>query len=164
MSSFSTAGRTVCRLFWIDVLWIAAVSLAMAGLYLVPPHRRSSRLFPLWRGPDGRIVGPRDISYPHVEEILTSLYAAIACLLVPIAVVVVVQIWLKSIWDFSAGVLGLLKTLVAAFVSLPIPILPAALRYPLPCTPKDRSIACFSILRSPPSSSVSVDDQSTHAG
>jgi hypothetical protein len=128
--SLSTTGKAICRLLWIDALWIAAVALAMGGLYLVPPHRRGSRLFPLWHGPDGRIVGPSDISYPYVEEILTSLYAAIACLLVPIALVLVVQLRVKSIWDFCAGVLGLLKALVAAFVSLPVPFLPLSCLYP----------------------------------
>jgi hypothetical protein len=166
----TTAGKTLLRLLWLDFLCIALVSLAMGGLYLVPPHRRGSRLFPLWLSstsscggggaPDGRIVGPRDISYPYGKEILTSVDAAVACLLVPIAVLLGVQVWLRSVWDASAGVLGLLKALVAASVSLSLslsthshslpvyyqsllPFLHPSFLVPFFFSSPDRPITCF---------------------
>lgn len=70
---------------------------------------RPARLFPLFT-PDGTTYAP-EISYPYQKNIFSSLTAGLVCGLIPVGVILLAQIWLKSFADLSSGILGLLYSL-----------------------------------------------------
>ena len=112
------ASRLFLRLVWLDLLCLTLVSLVMGALYLVPINRRNYRVFPVWRDSDGSLRGPAYISYPYVPQIITSPVAAAVCLTVPIAIVALFQVRLRSVWDMHAATFGLLRALILVLVLL----------------------------------------------
>ena len=62
-------------------------------------------------GPSGDIYWP-EIAYPYVEPIFSSALAGILAALIPIAVMLVTQLWYQSFDDFAYGVLGLAYSMV----------------------------------------------------
>jgi diacylglycerol diphosphate phosphatase/phosphatidate phosphatase len=58
--------------------------------------------------------GPPEYSYPAVPEPVSSVSCALLVIFVPIIVIAVFQIRIRSFWDFHAGVFGSLKGIVAA--------------------------------------------------
>ncbi|KAI9678163.1 MAG: hypothetical protein M1817_006108 [Caeruleum heppii] len=102
------------RLTWPDLVSLLLISLLMGGLYLVPLNRRQFRVLPLYRQVGGTYWGPEEISYPYVEEIISSPVAAGVVVGIPVFCVGLFQIKLRSWWDFHAGVTGVLKALIAA--------------------------------------------------
>lgn len=67
-------------------------------------HARPPRLFPLTYDPS--------ISYPYRTPIFSSLLTGVLCAAIPLAVIVLAQLWIQSFADCSAAILGLLYGLV----------------------------------------------------
>lgn len=70
---------------------------------------RPARLFPLF-SPDGTTYAT-EISYPYQKNIFSSLTAGLICGIIPVSIIILTQIWLKSFADMSSGILGLLYSL-----------------------------------------------------
>ena len=113
---------------WVDLLLILVIA-GIAGIVslmsdpIVPValiadlqqvwviKARPARLFPLYSA-DGIVYAP-EISYPYQKNTFSSLAAGLICGFIPLGVIIVAQIWLRSFADFSSGVLGLLYALAA---------------------------------------------------
>lgn len=64
---------------------------------------------------DGEIVWP-EFGYPLRKEIIPIWLAAFLASIIPIAVIVAMQVRIRSFWDVNNGVLGLLYSLISAAV------------------------------------------------
>jgi diacylglycerol diphosphate phosphatase / phosphatidate phosphatase len=116
-SSFRTLGTNLRIWFintWLDWLFLVLVGAAAAGTW-VAPHNHN-RLFPVYffqgegRRGSGDIVWP-DVAFPYVEPIFDSTAAGIIAAAIPIASMLIAQIWLRSFLDFANGCLGLVYAL-----------------------------------------------------
>lgn len=72
-------------------------------VFLIPT--RPPLLFPIVT-PTGAVYDP-SISYPYIEPIFSSLVTGLICSFVPIVVILVSQLSIRSFADYSAAVLGL---------------------------------------------------------
>jgi diacylglycerol diphosphate phosphatase / phosphatidate phosphatase len=77
-------------------------------------HPAPTRSFPVTFS-DGEIVFP-EFGYPLRKEIVPIWAAALLASLVPIAVILFMQIRIRSFWDVNNAVIGLLYALIAAAV------------------------------------------------
>jgi hypothetical protein len=59
---------------------------------------------------------PREITYPWVTEPLPTFGCALVVVFVPLLVIAIFQLQTRSLWDFHAGILGVLKAVVSAYV------------------------------------------------
>ncbi|KAI0020348.1 acid phosphatase/Vanadium-dependent haloperoxidase [Xylariomycetidae sp. FL0641] len=97
---------------WIDILTMIAMGALGLGIY--EAHPAPTRSFPVTFS-DGEIVYP-EFGYPLRDEIIPIWLAALLAALVPIAVILLAQIRVRSFWDVNNGVLGLLYALITAAV------------------------------------------------
>ena len=102
--------------YWVDFFCLVAFACIMGGLYLVPISQPDYRVFPVWRSSDGAVQAPAYISYPYVDQIITSPMAAALVLFVPMAVLVSFWFMFGDSADFVAATFGVLKALIAASV------------------------------------------------
>ncbi|KIW93582.1 uncharacterized protein Z519_06187 [Cladophialophora bantiana CBS 173.52] len=93
---------------WFDLIGILIV-VGIAGVIWILPAR-PPLLFPLLT-PDGATYNPF-IGYPYVTPILSSLLTGLLCGFIPLAVILVSQVFIRSFADFSSATLGLLYSLV----------------------------------------------------
>lgn len=93
---------------WFDVVCILAIAGVAGAVWIIQAH--PPRLFPLF-SPDGSTLAP-EIAYPYREPIFSSLTAGLICALIPIGVILLSQLWLRSFADFSSAILGLFYALV----------------------------------------------------
>lgn len=103
------------RLVRLDLL-VMASCLIIVGILSnwAPKFRQSSTLWPVWRDPVERAWrGPLEISYPVLESVLDSTECGIVVMLIPPALVLLMQTLVKSFWDANAAILGLFKALSA---------------------------------------------------
>ncbi|KAL9042526.1 MAG: hypothetical protein Q9214_003748 [Letrouitia sp. 1 TL-2023] len=106
------------RLVRLDLL-VMASCLIIGGILAkwTSTFRQSDTLWPMWRDPAERVWrGPLEISHPELHSVLDSMECAIVVLLVPLALVLLMQTFVKSFWDANAAILGLLKALSAMTV------------------------------------------------
>ncbi|CZR57595.1 related to diacylglycerol pyrophosphate phosphatase DPP1 [Phialocephala subalpina] len=102
---------------WLKVTWldlITMVIMGIIGLGVYEAHPAPSRSFPVYFQ-DGEIVYPQ-FAYPMRNEIVPIWAAALLGSLVPIAVIVICQIRIRSFWDVNNAVIGLLYSLITAAV------------------------------------------------
>ncbi|KAI9741775.1 MAG: WD40 repeat-like protein [Cirrosporium novae-zelandiae] len=100
------------KMTWLDILTMAAMGAVGLGVY--EAHPAPSRSFPV-DFQDGEIVYP-EFAYPLRNEIIPIWLAALLGSLIPIAVILFMQIRIRSFWDVNNGVIGLLYSLITAAV------------------------------------------------
>lgn len=97
---------------WLDILTMAAMGAVGLGIYNADPA--PSRSFPITFS-DGEIVYP-EFAYPLRNEIVPIWEAALLASLIPIAVILLMQIRIRSFWDVNNAIIGLLYSLITAAV------------------------------------------------
>ncbi|OAP55412.1 hypothetical protein AYL99_10385 [Fonsecaea erecta] len=110
-STFPRLGQYLKAFFldhWLDLVCILAIAGITGVIWIIPA--RPPLLFPLLT-PDGTTYNP-SIGYPYVTPILSSLITGILCGCIPLAVILLSQIFVRSFADFSSATLGLLYSLV----------------------------------------------------
>ncbi len=79
--------------------------------------RWMTRTFPMtWDPSTSTWVGPIEISWPKEEFILPILTTEILIPLIPTIILLAMQIWLRSFWDFNAAFFGLFKGIAIVYV------------------------------------------------
>lgn len=91
---------------------MAAMGAVGLGVYNADPA--PSRSFPI-TFQDGEVVYP-EFAYPLRTEIVPIWEAALLASLVPIAVILLMQIRIRSFWDVNNAIIGLLYSLITAAV------------------------------------------------
>lgn len=116
-TKFFKAFKDWLGLVGVDLLLM--ICLSLATLILSLDHgifRQSTRVFPMrYNGYQGW-YGPTDISYPERPLILSNIIAGVIFAVVPIAVILAMQVFVRSFWDANAAILGLVKGLVIVYV------------------------------------------------
>ncbi|KAK0708834.1 phosphatidic acid phosphatase type 2/haloperoxidase [Apiosordaria backusii] len=97
---------------WLDILTMAALGAVGLGVYHAKPA--PTRSFPVTFA-DGEIVYP-EFGYPLRKEIIPIWLAAFLASVIPIVIMLVMQIRIRSFWDFNNAVVGLLYSLITAAV------------------------------------------------
>jgi diacylglycerol diphosphate phosphatase/phosphatidate phosphatase len=107
------------RYTWIDALILAIFGLIILGLYWAPNNLRNSPLLPIWPAVamDGTVVpgrfldlrAPAEYEYPWQKSPLNDFVCALIITLVPILMIALFQIKVRSTWDFHAGHVGILR-------------------------------------------------------
>lgn len=97
---------------WLDLLTMAAMGAIGLGVYNADPA--PSRSFPI-TFLDGEVVYP-EFAYPLRSEIVPIWEAALLASLIPIAVILLMQIRIRSFWDVNNAIIGLLYSLITAAV------------------------------------------------
>lgn len=69
-----------------------------------------------WDPVSGKWYGPPELSYPHAPFILGVVFTAVVVPAVGVAVLVGMQVFVRSFWDLNAGLFGLFKGLVMMWV------------------------------------------------
>ncbi|KAE9369398.1 putative lipid phosphate phosphatase 1 [Stipitochalara longipes BDJ] len=102
---------------WLRVTWLDLVTMVVMGIIglgVYEAHPAPSRSFPVYFQ-DGEIVYPQ-FAYPLRKEIVPIWLAALLGSLVPIAVILICQIRIRSFWDTNNAIIGLLYSLITAAV------------------------------------------------
>jgi len=97
---------------WFDIVTMAVMGAIGLGVYFAKPA--PARSFPVTFD-DGEIVWP-EYGYPLRGEIIPIWAAAMLAALVPIFIFLVMQIRIRSFWDFNNATIGLLYSLITAAV------------------------------------------------
>lgn len=103
------------RLVYIDLLTMALVLFAVYNIMVFWPDvfRWNERFFPMtWDPVSESWYGPPELSYPESPFVLAVPFLVGVIPGVGAAVVVGMQIWVRSFWDVNAGLFGLFKGLV----------------------------------------------------
>ncbi|KAF4985308.1 hypothetical protein FDECE_16656 [Fusarium decemcellulare] len=98
---------------WLDILTMICMGAVGLGVYEAKPA--PSRSFPVTFPSDGEIVFP-EFGYPLRDEIIPIWLAAFLASMIPIVVILLMQIRIRSFWDVNNAVIGLLYSLIAAAV------------------------------------------------
>ena len=105
------------RLAWRDLLtMIVLLVIAYFFKTKVPVFRHRERTFAMWRDGPGVWHGETYISHTKERLILSNLVAGLVLAGVPIAIVVLMQIFIKNFWDANTAIFGLVKGLVTMYV------------------------------------------------
>jgi diacylglycerol diphosphate phosphatase / phosphatidate phosphatase len=97
---------------WLDIVTMAAMGAVGLGVYNADPA--PSRSFPITFS-DGEVVYPQ-FAYPLRKEIVPIWLAALLASLIPIFIILVMQIRIRSFWDVNNAIIGLLYSLICAAV------------------------------------------------
>ncbi|KAK8112071.1 phosphatidic acid phosphatase type 2/haloperoxidase [Apiospora kogelbergensis] len=97
---------------WLDILTMAAMGALGLGVYMA--HPAPTRSFAV-QFSDGEVVHP-DFAYPLRKEIIPIVAAALLAAFIPIIVILICQIRIRSFWDVNNAVIGLLYSLITAAV------------------------------------------------
>ena len=85
---------------------------------LLENFRWMNRTFPMtWDSRTSTWVGPVDISWPKQDFIVPIMTAEILIPLIPTLVLLAMQIWVRSFWDFNAAIFGLFKGIAIVYVA-----------------------------------------------
>jgi hypothetical protein len=112
-------GLSYLRIVWLEYLSIAVVAASALWVYSLPVYYLEQRLIPIQRSSalgnasEGSVLlfhGPVELSYPLVKEPLPTWACGLVVVFVPLLVVTMFQLKLRSLWDFHAGFTGTLKT------------------------------------------------------
>ncbi|KAM0691073.1 hypothetical protein Q7P36_009844 [Cladosporium allicinum] len=96
----------------VDIITMVIMGVIGLGVYYAPPA--PSRSFPVAFA-NGNVVYPQ-FAYPLRKEIIPIWAAAMLAALVPIVIILLMQIRIRSFWDVNNAVLGLLYSLITAAV------------------------------------------------
>lgn len=97
---------------WLDILTMAILGAVGLGVYMLPPAPNRSFAVAY---PNGEVVYPQ-FAYPLRKEVVPIWLAAVLAGGVPILFFALMQIRVRSFWDFNNAVLGLLYSLITAAV------------------------------------------------
>ncbi|KUI52841.1 hypothetical protein VP1G_00290 [Cytospora mali] len=97
---------------WLDIVTMACMGAIGLGVY--EAHPAPTRSFPVTFS-DGEVVYPQ-FAYPLRKEIVPIWAAALLASLVPIFVILMMQIRIRSFWDANNAIIGLLYSLISAAV------------------------------------------------
>ncbi|KAL6876198.1 phosphatidic acid phosphatase type 2/haloperoxidase [Trichoderma longibrachiatum] len=100
------------KVTWLDILTMVAMGAIGLGVYEAKPA--PTRSFPVTFS-DGEIVWP-EFGYPLRKEIIPIWLAAFLAAVIPIVVILLMQIRIRSFWDVNNGIIGLLYALICAAV------------------------------------------------
>ncbi|RSM14991.1 hypothetical protein CEP52_001008 [Fusarium oligoseptatum] len=111
MSRRPTFGQWL-KCTWLDIVTMICMGAIGLGVYEAKPA--PSRSFPVTFS-DGEIVFP-EFGYPLRDEIIPIWLAAFLASIIPIFIILVMQIRIRSFWDVNNAVIGLLYSLICAAV------------------------------------------------
>ncbi|VBB81709.1 Putative protein of unknown function [Podospora comata] len=94
---------------WKDLLAMAVFGGAALGIYQAP--YASTRNFPITFNQSGDIVYP-ELAYPHRGWIISPQLSGVIAVVIPLGVIFLAQIRIKSFWDLNNAVLGLLYSMI----------------------------------------------------
>ncbi|KAI5783079.1 phosphatidic acid phosphatase type 2/haloperoxidase, partial [Pyronema domesticum] len=97
---------------WLDLLTMLCLGAVGLGVYYARPAPRRS--FPVYFQ-DGEIVYPQ-FAYPLRNNIIPIWLAAFLASIIPIVVIALMQIRVRSFWDLNNAIMGLLYSLINAAV------------------------------------------------
>ncbi|KAH6892590.1 phosphatidic acid phosphatase type 2/haloperoxidase [Thelonectria olida] len=97
---------------WLDL--VTMVLMGVVGLGVYQAHPAPSRSFAVTFS-DGEVVFP-DFAFPLRDEIIPIWLAAFLASVIPIVVILLMQIRVRSFWDVNNAVIGLLYSLITAAV------------------------------------------------
>ncbi|KAL7791376.1 phosphatidic acid phosphatase type 2/haloperoxidase [Trichoderma ceciliae] len=100
------------KVTWLDILTMAAMGAIGLGVYEAKPA--PTRSFPVTFS-DGEIVWP-EFGYPLRKEVVPIWLAAFLASMIPIVIILLMQIRIRSFWDVNNAVIGLLYSLISAAV------------------------------------------------
>lgn len=100
--------HVICK----DVFWILIMLTILYFLNGTKIFRPYDRVFPMWFNPYTSLwEGPIEFSYPHIPMVLNTIKCAIALLVVPLTVILVMQLFVRSFWDWTAATVGLFQAM-----------------------------------------------------
>ena len=115
--------RCIC-LVWKDILCIAMTAGTLLALHQLPILFPQYRLMPYWIITDGSGVRylqvPREYSYPIQREILGDALCGVIVTLGPLAVLTLLQIFVRCVWDWYTACSGLIKAVLARYMPVPL--------------------------------------------
>jgi len=96
-----------------DTLFVVLAYCVSGALWFwAPVYRMNERTFPLWYDPNRKVwYGPTSISQPRGTEVISSLNTAIVCTALPILVILLMQVFVRSFWDASSALWAVSKAL-----------------------------------------------------
>ncbi|KAH8908534.1 PAP2-domain-containing protein [Coniochaeta sp. PMI_546] len=97
---------------WLDIVTMAIMGAIGLGVYMA--HPAPTRSFAVTFS-DGEVVYPQ-FAYPLRKELVPIWAAALLASLVPIFVILMMQIRIRSFWDANNAIIGLLYALISAAV------------------------------------------------
>ncbi|KAF6828988.1 pap2 superfamily protein [Colletotrichum plurivorum] len=96
----------------LDIITMICMGALGLGIYMAPPA--PNRSFAVTFA-DGEVVYPQ-FAYPMRNEIIPIWLAAFLASVIPIAIILVMQLRVRSFWDVNNAVIGLLYSLICAAV------------------------------------------------
>ncbi|KAK4208125.1 phosphatidic acid phosphatase type 2/haloperoxidase [Rhypophila decipiens] len=112
MSIRPTFGQWL-KVTWLDILTMAVLGAVGLGVYMAKPA--PTRSFAVTDPFNGEGVYPQ-FAYPLRHEIVPSWAAALLAAPVPITIILLMQVRIRSFWDVNNAVVGLLYSLITAAV------------------------------------------------
>ncbi|OLN81843.1 PA-phosphatase related-family protein-like protein 1 [Colletotrichum chlorophyti] len=104
-------------LLWLTVTWLDVLTMLIMGAIALGVFRArppAHRTFPI-AFENGEVVYPQ-FAYPHITQIIPSHAATALGLGVPILVILLSQIRVRSFWDINNGIVGLLYSVLSSTV------------------------------------------------
>ncbi|KAK4149414.1 lipid phosphate phosphatase 1 [Chaetomidium leptoderma] len=99
------------KIAWRDLLTLAVLGAADLGIYEAP--YAATRNFPITFDKSGDIVYPQ-FAYPARGWIVSPALSGVICVVIPVVIIVLAQIRIRSFWDCNNAVLGLVYAVVAS--------------------------------------------------
>lgn len=102
---------------WLKVTWLDILTMIIMGaiaLGVFRAHPPAHRMFPV-TFQDGEVVYPQ-FAYPAINQYIPSHAATLLGVGVPIAVILLCQIRVRSFWDINNGIMGLLYSQIGSAV------------------------------------------------
>jgi diacylglycerol diphosphate phosphatase / phosphatidate phosphatase len=107
MGAFKTRLVQHIKEIWPDILTIAILGGATLGMHQAP--LAATRTFPLTLDPQGNVVYPStEMGYPFRGWIIPTWASAVVNVLGPIVFILLTQIRVRSLWDVTNGIEGVL--------------------------------------------------------
>ncbi|KAK3373135.1 phosphatidic acid phosphatase type 2/haloperoxidase [Lasiosphaeria ovina] len=100
------------RATWLDIVTMAAMGAIGLGVYWAKPAPTRSFAVTFT---DGEVVYP-EFAYPMRKEIIPIWLAAFLASIIPIFLILVMQVRIRSFWDANNAIIGLLYSLITAAV------------------------------------------------
>ena len=104
------------RVVWSDLLSTALLGVLILSIYSSPIYLYNTRLLPILPAAIGSIPGtvldrgaPVEFHYPQQKSPISDWACAAAALSIPMVLIAIFQLRVRSIWDLHAGIFGTLK-------------------------------------------------------
>ncbi|KAK9426752.1 hypothetical protein SUNI508_00279 [Seiridium unicorne] len=93
--------------------WLKVTSLDLFTLMVFRVVPAATRTFPLTVLSTGEVVYPQ-FAYPYRDQFIPSWLATVFALVIPIVVILLAQIRIRSFWDINNGIIGLVYAVLTA--------------------------------------------------